>query len=153
MDIKELTKIKGKMTFTLRNAETGEIEGRLVKRNIVVTEGRAVFAARLASDTTYSGSINYGALGTSTTAPANADTQLGTETFRKAISSYNSVDNIAYLSFFYTATEVTGTFKEFGNFIDGSAAANSGQLFTHVAIDITKTSSQTLTIDCEYEIL
>lgn len=148
----EQVKITGHMRFTLRNAITGKIEKVIEKNNLVATVGRAVIAQRLAGTTTYSGTINYGALGSSTTAPANSDTQLGTEVFRKLVSSQAIASNIAYLSFFYAASEANGTHKEFGTFIDGTASANTGQLFTHVAINITKTSTQTLTIDATYTI-
>ena len=148
----ETVKITGHMRFTLRNAVTGEVERVIEKHNLVATVGRAVLAQRLAGNTAYSGTINYGALGSSTTAPANGDTQLGTEVFRKLVSSQAVVSNIAYLSFFYSASEANGTHREFGTFIDGTASANTGQLFTHVAINITKTSTQTLTIDATYTI-
>jgi len=150
--IKENYSIKGRMIFTIRDAKTGKIKRRYKYDNLIVTVGRSVLAQKLASDDTYTGHVDYGALGTGTNAPANADTQLQTEVYRKAVSSYTSNNNIAYISFFYNATETTGTYREFGTFIDGTAVADSGQLFTRVAINVTKTNTESLTLDCEYDI-
>lgn len=145
-------KITGKIIATIRDAKTGKIKRVYKHDNIIVTEGREVLARRLSGDTTYTGEITYGALGTSTTPPANGDTQLGTETYRNATASATFSTNVAYIDFFYTAAEVNGTFKEFGNFIDGAAGANTGQLFSHVAVDWTKSAAETLTIACIYQI-
>lgn len=119
----------------------------LVIENLVPTVGRSVLAQRLANTTTYTGIVNYVALGSGSTAPANADTQLTTEVYRKAISSSTYANNIAYITGFFTAAETSGTYAEVGLFIDGTATANSGQIFSHALASITKTSVQTLTID------
>lgn len=115
--------------------------------NLVPTVGRAVFAARLAGTTTYTGTVNKVALGSGSTAPANGDTQLTTETYRNTILSATYASNIAYLTGFFTAAETSGTYAEVGLFIDGTATANTGQLFSHALAAITKSSIQTLTID------
>lgn len=119
-------------------------------KNLLPTAGRTVVARWLIGDNTISADdgCNYGSLGTSATAPSNADTQLGTETYRKAISSVTYSSNVAYLSTFYTASEVTGTFQECGLHIAGTASANSGQLFSHFLTGgITKSSTETLTVE------
>ena len=146
-------KIIGTIVATIRDGKTGKIKRVYKKKfNLIVTVGRSVLAQRLANVTTYSGVINYGALGTSQTPPANSDTQLGAEVYRKTVASATYSNNIAYISFFYTAAETSGNYKEFGTFIDGSATPNSGKLFTHVAVDWTKTTSETLTVDVTYTI-
>ena len=142
--------IKVNIIATVRDAVTGKIKRVYKHKNLVATAGRTCIAERLANDTTHTGVINYGALGTSTTAPANSDTKLGTEVFRKAPSSNTNTANVANISFFYTAGDTNGTYKEFGTFINGSAGANTGELFSHVAVDWTKSSSETLTVDCSY---
>ena len=43
-------------------------------QNLIATVGRSALMKRLANITTYTGIINYGALGTGTNAPANANT-------------------------------------------------------------------------------
>lgn len=130
----------------------GIIERHHADHNIVVTMGRNVLARLLTGDTTYSGQINYGALGTSSTAVSNADTQLGTEVYRKLFASHTTDgNNVAYVDFFYAATDWSGTANEFGNVIDGTASANTGRMFSHILTGgWTKTSLQSLFISCQY---
>jgi hypothetical protein len=140
------------ITATIRDAKTGKIKRIYKHKNLVATVGRSVLAQRLANITTYTGIVNYGALGTSTTPPSNADTQLGAEVYRKAVGSNSAINNIATITFFYNTTETSGNYKEFATFIDGVSTPNSGQLFSHVAVDWTKTTSETLTVECTYTI-
>ena len=145
--IAENIKMKGVYKFTLENIETGE-KRIIVKDNLIPTAGRAFIASRLAQvGSPQDIKINYTALGTGTTAPSNGDTQLQTETYRKVVASATSSGAVAYFTAFYTAPEVTGTFKEAGMFINGTGTANTGTLFSRVAVDITKTNLETLTID------
>jgi hypothetical protein len=126
------------------------LEEKQVK-NLVATVGRSVIAQRLANTTTYTGIINYGVLGSSSTAVTNADTQLGTEVFRKVVASASFTTNAAFMDFFYSKADTNGTYNEFGTFIDGSAGANTGQLFTHVLTGgWVKSSSVSMTISCQY---
>jgi len=118
--------------------------------NIIPTVGRSALAARSANDLTYTNVINYGALGSSGTTPTNSDITLGTETYRKATSSQTNASNIAYISNFYTATETTGTYAEAGWFIDGTASADTGQLFSHFLISVTKSNVETLTVESTF---
>ena len=117
-----------------------------VVENVTATVGRAVLAQRLAAITTYTGTVNYGALGTSNTAPAVGNTQLGAETYRKALSSGTAASNIAYLENFYTSSEVSGTFEEYGFFIDGTGSANSGQLFNRFTTTTVKSNVESLNV-------
>lgn len=124
------------------------------KHNIVVTAGRSVIAQRLVNITTYSGAINYGLLGTQASPnPTNASTQLGNEVFRKLASSLSASSNIAYADFFYTAADTNGTYTEFGNVIDGTGSANTGQLFSYIATGgWTKSAVQSLFVSCQYTV-
>jgi hypothetical protein len=130
----------------------GIVERHLAAHNLVTTRGRNVLARLLAGDVTYSGQINYGALGSSSTAVNNSDTQLGTEVFRKIFASHTTDgNNVAYVDFFYAATDTNGTYNEFGNFIDGTGTANSGQIFSHILTGgWVKTSLQSMFISCQY---
>ncbi|MDF1498513.1 MAG: hypothetical protein P1P85_04145 [Patescibacteria group bacterium] len=126
---------------------------KVVLENIVTTAGRTVLARLLIGDVTFSGEINYCALGTDATASTVGDTTLGVEVFRKQISSGSYSTSNAYISTFFTATETTGTYNEIGHFIDGAAGVNTGQLFSRIAdpetveLPITKSATESLTID------
>jgi len=150
---KEQACLKGIWKFTLTNIHTGK-KRVLVYENLIPTCGRAAIANHLTDPTPTPANllVNYTALGTGVNAPANSDTQLQTEVFRKATASETNADNIAYITAFYTAAEVSGTFKEAGLFILGTITPNSGTLLSRVAIDITKTTSETLSIDYQISI-
>lgn len=122
---------------------------KIVVENLMPTVGRTAIAANLSNASPSPSSIlsNYFALGTGTTAPANADTTLETEVFRNLVASRTNSANKAYITGFFTSTETTGTYKEVGLFINGTATSGTGTLLSRVAVDITKTSLQTLTID------
>lgn len=117
--------------------------------NLTPTVGRSVLAQRAAGTLTYTGTINYAAIGSGTTAPTNGDTQLGTEVYRQTMSSQTYVNNIAYLSCFIAAGTATGTHTEGGLFIDGTATVNTGQIFSRVLFSpsIAKTALLSLTLD------
>jgi hypothetical protein len=124
------------------------------QHNIIVTRGRAVLAERLAGGTTYTGEINYGALGTGISpVPTNASVKLDTEAYRKIAASQTFDDNIVYIDFFYEATDWSGTATEFGNFIDGTASADSGRLFSYIATGgWVKSGTASLFVSCQYTI-
>lgn len=138
-------KFKGVYTFTLRNAITGEIEGKQVYENLVP----AVALARLASligqtSVANAGKVTHCALGSGTTAPSAGDVSLETEVYRNSIASLNSVGAVVYATGFFSAPETSGTYREAGIFIDG---LGDDIMLSRVAINITKTVSQTLTLD------
>lgn len=126
--------------------ESIALRNQVVVENITTTVGRSVFMQRLAGTTTYTGTVNYTALGSSATAPAVGNTTLGTEVYRKAISSATYASNIAYLETFFTAAETSGTYEEYGNFIDGTGSANTGQMFNRFIQTITKSVTETLNV-------
>lgn len=121
---------------------------KTVFENIIPTVARSMIANNLTSASpTNVMKITHAALGSSGTAVANADTQLGTETYRNAIASITNGSSVAYATGFFTATETTGTYAEAGIFSNGTGSANSGILVSHVLVSITKTSTETLTLD------
>lgn len=116
--------------------------------NIIPTVGRTMIANNLCDASPDNDMlIDYCALGTGTNTPVNGDTTLQTETYRNAVASRTNAQNIGYITGFFSATEVTGTFREAGIFSDATASANSGQLVSRVAINITKSGTETLTLD------
>lgn len=141
-------KLKGVYTFTLRNAETGEVEATHRYDNLITASGLARVAMVLGQVTgANDGRISHCAVGSNTTPPSAGNSQLGTETYRNVIASLNSIGAVVYASGFFGTTEANGTHREAGIFIDGTATANSGELLSHVAVNITKTNTQTLTLD------
>lgn len=133
--------------FTLEDIITGKKKVYRAK-NVITTVGKTMIINNLSNSVPDNSLlVNYVALGTDDTAPAAADVALGAETYRKLILSRTNNGVVGYFSGFFTATEVTGTFKEFGLFSDASDVADSGILLSHVAINITKTNIQTLTVD------
>ncbi|OQB06784.1 MAG: hypothetical protein BWY21_01899 [Parcubacteria group bacterium ADurb.Bin216] len=129
--------------------------GKEVKRekvkNVICKAGFNAVCRRLADDTTYTGIINKALLGTGTTTATANDTKLETETYRNDIASGTAGDNIAYLTAFFSESEVTGTFTEFGNCIDGTGSADTGRLWSHkTGINWVKDGVTSLTVDCKY---
>lgn len=140
-------KMFGVYTFTLTNINTGERTVHVYK-NLIPTTARALIASHLTNPTPGTALLaTYAAVGTNTTAPNNTDVKLGTEIYRNLIASRTSAGNIGFITAFFTAPEAVGTLKEAGIFMGGSGAANSGTLLSHVAVDITKSNIQTLTLD------
>lgn len=103
--------------------------------NIIPTTGRNVLARLLTGDPTYSGEIDYGALGDAVSPVfTNSSTTLVNETFRSQADSQAFDDNITYIDWFIASGDVAdGTFTEFGAFIDGTGAADSGQAWSLLA--------------------
>lgn len=122
------------------------------EKNLIPTIARTMIVNQLVSASpTYIPKINYCALGTGATTPANANTTLVTETYRRTIASASQVNNVGYVTAFYSSNEVVGTFYEHALFSNATAVANSGVLFSRVLLNnglgTIKTSSQTLTVD------
>jgi hypothetical protein len=133
-DIREAVRTQNKARIEALKA-AGIILGVREAHNIIPTVGRTVWARRLAGDTTYTGEVDWGALGNAVGPTfTNASTQLGSEAYRAQADSQAYDDNIAYIDWFIAAGDVAdGTYTEFGAFIDGSASANSGQAWSLLA--------------------
>ena len=96
--------------------------------------------------------LSHALLGDDATAVTENDHKLGNEVYRNPIASKTKVGNVAYVTAFFTQTEISGTFKEAGIVCDGSDweggdGKDTGILASHVNIDVTKTTAQKLTID------
>ncbi len=140
---------KGHWKFTIRDAKTGEIKRVQEYDNIIPTAGRSKMAEALAGDlsTIAEIEVNFTSLGSGSTAPANGDTTLDTEVFRKVVASATFSTNKLFITAFYTAGDVSGTFAEAGLHINGTGVVDSGTLFSRVLISVTKSGTETLTID------
>lgn len=147
----EGAKVKGVWNFTIRDAKTGKIKRVLTYKNIIPTISRTQMTKALAADLSVIEDIeiNFHELGTGVTAPANGDTGLETPdaATRGIISSSSAASNVLNLVAFFSAGIAVGTFKEFATFMNGTGTSNSGTLFNRVAIDVTVSVSETLTVD------
>ncbi len=144
LTLKELAAIKS-------GGEISREYRKITYKNIIPTVSRQQIAKALAGSITLAAEIkvNFQELGTGTNAPANGDTGLQTATgsTRKALSSAGFSANQLNLTSFWAVGEATGTWREFGSFINGTSTSNSGVLFNRVAINITVTGADALTID------
>jgi len=139
--------LKGHYKFTLRDIHTGKTEV-FEYENIITTAAKAMVANNFADATPDNTMLlNKAVLGSGTSTPAVGDTQLQTETYRNNIASKSNVANVASCTAFFNPTETSGTYREAGIVVDGTGSANTGVLVSRVAINITKSTSQTLTLD------
>ena len=115
--------------------------------------GRSVIAGILAGETTYTGIINYGALGSSSAAVTDSDIKLGTEVKRKAIGTRTRVNDQVNFEIYFSKSDTNGTYNEFGLFIDGTVSADTGQMFNRLLTGgWTKTASESLTASVQINI-
>ncbi len=142
-------KILVNVRAVIRDAESEKVLRVHLFHNIVPTVGRAAIAMHLSNVTPSPSTLmaNYSAVGTGTDAPDNADTTLQTETARTVVASRTNSSNVAYITGFFGATDVSGTLREAALFIAGTASADTGTLLSRVAINITKAVTETLTLD------
>lgn len=146
--IKESVKVSGKLKITVRDVATGEVKRVYEYNNLNPLVMKSMIMNNLIEDVpTNSMSINYVALGTGTNAPAAGNTQLQTETYRNIIASKTQDNNVGYITGFFSDLEVSGTFREIGLFSNATASANSGVLVSRVAINVAKSTSESLTVD------
>jgi hypothetical protein len=147
MNLKENLSLKGHYKFTLTDIHTGET--KVFEYDNIVTTAAGTMVANNFADATPDNTmlLNKALLGSGTNTPAITDTQLQTETYRNNLASKSNVSNVASFTAFFNATETSGTYREAGMVCDGTASANTGILVSRVAINITKSTSQTLTLE------
>lgn len=98
----------------------------------IITEGLQRVGQVIIDDTIWV------AVGTSTTAPTPADTQLGTETFRQAATETLRDGNQIQVRAFITNANLPATMEECGVFMNASAAANSGSMLVRATFQFVK---------------
>lgn len=115
--------------------------------NLITDAGRGLLRDTLRGAVT-DAKIRYLALGTSTTAPAISDTQLGAEVFRKAVTSFTTSGNTATITNVYVAPgDAVGVgIQELGWFAgpDATTTANSGVLLARVLYAHNKTNVESI---------
>jgi len=123
--------------------------GCQVTRNIACNAGRTVLL-NFIGDTGSLAGVQYFAVGTGSppagrSGPAAGDTQLWTEYYRQAPTSYTLSGNQMLISTLFAAGVGNTTYTEAGIFGNGATGtANSGTLFAHATYNYNKTPSETL---------
>ena len=118
-------------------------------KNLITSAGKNLLAEAL-REQNIDVEIKFVALGSDNTAPDTADTTLGTETFRKAVTSQVAGGTGVTVTNLYVAPEeAVGTIEEIG-FFCGSAATSTtdtGVLFARVLYSRTKTAVESIQIE------
>ena len=133
------SKATGKLTIEIKNDKGTVIETREVK-NLVVDAGLDYIADRMKNNSTV---MSHMAIGTGSTAAAAANTTLGSEADRNALTSTTVTDNaVAYVASF-AAGEGTGAITEAGIF----NASSGGTLLCRTVFSVVnKGASDSMTI-------
>ena len=133
-------KIKG--VFKIRSYRAGtheQVGEEIVSHNLIMQGTNTGFDLILKAlngfsiSPPYALGINYGAIGTGQVAPTIADTQLTAEVARTPLSTsqFTAHNEIQMQFFFSDGLLPNQTYYEAGCFVQGLAAANSGQIFDH----------------------
>lgn len=141
----DVVRVTGHVRFTVRNAD-GSIAQVEENHNIETTVGMAVIANALWNPSA-APRVTHVELGSGTNAATAGDTALQTPVYRNALASGNNVSNVVSLTGYYNLTETSGTFREAGLFIAGTGTLGTGTLLARTAMNVTKTTSQTLTVE------
>ena len=144
---KELAKLSEQYQFCIEEMRRVFKVREYVVENITTTVGRAVSAEVLAG--TYggaTGAVTHTALGDDNTAPAVGQTTLVSETSRKALSDGNTTSATALLETFFSTSEAVDTHEEYGFFIDGTVAADSGVMFNRFTEQTVKSNTESMNV-------
>lgn len=150
MKINEWLKITWKWKFEIKDIITWKI--RIIEKfNLIPSVWKQAFAIQLAWDNTTQIWDNlFIAVWDDATAPAIWDTTLWNETTRKAVWSTNASWWVSNIAVFFAAWEATWTHREFWLFWDWNTSTASGSadtwiLFSHIAVNVSVSASETLT--------
>ena len=116
--------------------------------NTITSAGKNLLAKALRESTDCE--IKFIGIGSDSTTPTTSDTQLGTETFRKAVTSQVAGSTGVTITNLYVAPEeAVGTIAEIGFFSGSTASAttDSGTLYARVLYSRTKTAVESIQIE------
>lgn len=148
MELKSSAEIKGSYRIRTWDKDTGKLiwdSGEI--KNLIVNSlgyGLDIFTRQLGGDTTYAIEIDSAKIGTGTTAPTSADTDLETAVLSgiTVASTSFSVGSVTISFFIPDANLANGTYNEFGIFANGRLFARS--IITPAFV---KGSNQNTTVD------
>ena len=129
-----IRKHRKSLPFLMKSYRLGKLVNVDKHKNVICNAGFGAITKMLVGDSSYSGNgeINKAALGTGSATPSASDTALDTESYRNDMASGSASGNIASLTAFFTESECSGTYTEFGNYIDGLEGADTGLLWSHI---------------------
>ena len=135
----------GRITVTTRHSD-GRVEVEEFD-NLITDLGLDLLRDYLDGDET-DGKLDYMAVGTGAVAPANGDTALGSEQFRKAVTlqtkgTTGRLTTTTYLS----PAECVFHIKELGWFVQATDTPGSGVLIARVLYDKDKTNLESIQVD------
>ena len=149
--LKESLTLRGQMRVILHTVKDQDIkfDSGWIK-NVLPIVGRSALAGVLTGKnlTSNPGQVTFCAVGDGVVIPNINGVQLDNELDRVNISTISQpVGTEAQIRAFFTSSEGNGDLTEIGMFgEDATAAADSGTFFQWVAITLTKTSAETMTI-------
>ncbi len=143
-----MIKLMSNVLITVRDLD-GRVLEQVRRKNLIVNVGLNM--VRDALDTAaFDAEIKRVALGTDNTAPALTDTQLGTEVFRKVVTS-TSTPAVGQLNtvWYIAPAEAVAAIEEIGWFAGAAAGAgaNSGILVARVLYSHNKTALESIQIE------
>jgi hypothetical protein len=120
--LNETLKITGDVQITVFDETTGVVKDQRQIKNLVVAAGKTFIAASILKTTSNSpAAMTHMAVGTNSTAPADANTALGAENGRVALASATSSSNVVTYTATFPAGTGTGALVEAGIFNASSA--------------------------------
>ena len=135
----------------LKYYKLGPLKWKKESKNVICNSGFLVWGEILTALYGSTGAVTHCALGDDNTAATANDTTLGNEVYRNAIASGTAASNVCYLTAFYSEAEDADTYEEVGLFIDGTGAADSGEMWNHyITGGWTKTLTDALVIDFKF---
>jgi hypothetical protein len=120
MDLQENMRVTGELSIVVRDFE-GKIKQTLHVPNLVVTNGKNYIASRMVG--TASTVMSHMSIGTGTATPIVADSTLGTEAGRVALSAFTASANAVTATATFPAGTGTGAITEAGIFNASSSGA------------------------------
>jgi hypothetical protein len=138
--INDSVKIIGDVSVTLRD-ETGAIKEQREFKNLVVSAGKSFIASRILG--TSVAVLSHIGIGSGSVAPTTADTALGAQLARVALTSATQSSNVATYNAFFAAGVGTGSVTEAGLF----NASTAGTMVSRVTFaSIGKAAGDTLDV-------
>lgn len=110
--------------------------------NLTPTSGKLLIAKMLAEVSGFNTGVTYCEVGTSATAPALSDTNIGTVTKRNAVGTARLVGARIQWRTFFDAGDITAYLKAVGIYGHSTASGTgqTGELVGHAKIDFDNTS-------------